>query len=128
MASKRRITDWAEELPERFLQCRDFGHSWRPWAVRFDREFNSYERSLRCSRCRSERHESLGMSGAKSSRGYTYPEGYQAPPGTGHLVLADRDELRIASIQRLITSPELLTRGAAMEREKAKKKAKKSNG
>lgn len=127
MAS-RRISDWAEELPERFLQCRDFGHSWRPWAVRFDREYNSYERTLRCTRCRSERHESLGLSGAKAGRGYTYPDGYQAPPGTGHLVLADRDELRIASIQRLITSPELLGRGESLQRAKDKKKKDRDRG
>jgi len=122
MASDRDVQGWAEELPDKFLECRDFGHSWRAFGVRFDEEYNSYERTLRCARCRSERHEALSLSGAKSSRGYRYPDGYQAPAGTGHLVLSDRDALRIESITRQVNDPTLLKRGAQLEMAKQKRK------
>jgi len=115
MASERDVQEWAQELPDKFLECRDFGHSWRAHAVRFDGEYNSYERTLRCARCRSERHEALSLSGSKSSRGYRYPDGYTAPRGTGHLVLADRDALRIEAVTRQVNDPTLLKRGAQME-------------
>jgi hypothetical protein len=93
--------DWAEALPDAFLTCRDFGHSWKPWRASLTSE-STFVRVLRCQRCRTERTQELSVSGHRLSASYSYPDGYQAPPGSGSLDVAHRDAIRLISTMRLV--------------------------
>lgn len=95
------VAKWSAALPDTFILCRDIGHLWRPWRASITAE-NSYLRVLRCGRCRTERSQELSMSGHTLSASYTYPEGYQAPAGTGRIDTDGRDALRLESVLRLL--------------------------
>jgi len=97
---------WAEDLPERFLLCRDLGHTWRPFLAKFDTEERAYKRVLKCGRCRTERTQLISMNGVPLSGAYDYPDGYTAPTGAGRLDSSGRGALRLVSIQRLIEKSE----------------------
>jgi hypothetical protein len=94
-----------EALEAAFVQCRDFGHSWRPWRTSWSPRFNSYENQLRCTRCKTLRVRLIGRRGQIVSSHYEYPDGYQFR-GLGHLSSGDRDHIRLASMIHL--SPQQL--------------------
>lgn len=96
------VRSWSAGLPEEFIQCRDFGHLWRPYRAHFDAANNCYERVIRCGRCRTERSQHVGLSGELLSGAYSYPAGYQAPAGSGRLDSGGRAELRLESTLRLM--------------------------
>ena len=85
-----------------YLQCRDFGHAWRPYHARWIPQDNCYRTDLRCSRCTSMRTRYLSASGAQLSGNYDYPEGYLTK-GMGRLTGSDRDRIRLASVLAVIT-------------------------
>jgi hypothetical protein len=93
---------WAQTLPDAYLLCRDIGHEWEPYRAWLDHEVSGYRRILRCRRCKCDRSQILTMSGHTTSASYDYPDGYQAPKGTGLLYGPDRDTLRLTSLLRLI--------------------------
>lgn len=95
------LDTWAQSLPDAYIQCRDFGHSWRPFRAWLTGE-HTYSRTLRCQRCATERAQELSVSGHTLSSHYVYADGYTAPKGTGRLDAGDRDVLRLASTLRLI--------------------------
>jgi hypothetical protein len=84
------------------VQCRDFGHSWRPFTARWLAKFNSYESQLICARCNTVRTRFLSRTGEQLSGGYDYAEGYLVK-GLGRLTGHDRDSIRLASIQAVLT-------------------------
>lgn len=91
-----------ETLPERFLECRDLGHSWRPWTARaFGGRLGGFESVLRCSDCGTLRTRTLSRTGAVMSSHYTYPDGYLVA-GLGRLTGTDRDAVRLASIRHML--------------------------
>lgn len=92
------LTDFIEALPDRFLLCRELGHTWKPWTASFDG--TAYDRTLRCPRCKTERHQVLSRYGSVVSNRYSYPDQYLVK-GLGHLDGSDRDALRLASVTRL---------------------------
>lgn len=102
MAPTRDVGTWARELSDAALLCRDVGHYWRPFTASFDKASRSYDRVLRCGRCKTERHQLLDSSGHPVKGHYVYPEGYLAPVGTGRLIGGERDTLRLESVVRLI--------------------------
>jgi len=122
MASERDVAEWAADLPDEYLECRDYGHNWKPWAVRFDEEHNAYVRVARCGRCKSTRPEWMGMGGSRDRTSIAYRDGYLAPAGTGRLVMKDKDALRLESVTRQLNDPVLLRRGAQMDADAARKK------
>jgi hypothetical protein len=81
-----------------YLQCRDFGHSWRPYTARWVPAENCYQSELQCQRCKSIRQRYLSRSGAQLGGHYDYPEGYLMPKGTGRLTGTDRDIIRLQSV------------------------------
>lgn len=92
---------WASELPDEFLLCRDLGHTWQPYtASRADD--GHYERVMRCVRCDTKRKQTLSASGVILTGGYDYPDGYTAPPGSGHMTADGRAGLRLVSVLRLL--------------------------
>lgn len=79
------------------IQCRDFGHSWRPYTARWMQQDNAYESQLQCQRCRTVRTRWLSARGEQLSGGYEYPEGYLVK-GLGRLSGHDRDIIRLQSV------------------------------
>lgn len=79
------------------VQCRDFGHSWRPYTARWLSKFNQYQSQLVCARCSTIRTRFLSRSGEQLGGGYDYADGYLVK-GLGRLTGHDRDEIRLASI------------------------------
>jgi hypothetical protein len=100
------VASWSEDLPDSFLMCRDMGHTWRPYRAKFNPEENGYDRVLRCGRCKTERQQTISMSGMILTGHYSYPEGYQAPPGTGRIDGEGRGAMRLESTLRLISKDE----------------------
>jgi hypothetical protein len=83
------------------LQCRDFGHAWRPYAAQWLTTERCYESRLRCSRCRTQRVRLIGQNGALVSSHYEYADNYLVK-GLGRLDTSDRNELRLASLQHVL--------------------------
>lgn len=94
--------EWAQTLPDRFILCRDMGHIWRPFTARLG-PGNTYERTLRCSRCKTERQQTLSSGGVVLSGHYTYEPGYRAPSSVGFLSRDARSTLRLESTLRLLS-------------------------
>lgn len=101
-ASAGEVAAWSRNLSEDFILCRDLGHLWRPLSARWSAEDSAYERTMRCGRCSTERHQLLSASGHVLSGNYAYTEGYTAPKGQGRLGTEGRDSLRLESILRLL--------------------------
>lgn len=103
-ALKSDVQDFAAGLSISHLHCRELGHNWRPWVARWDGEHNAYERALRCTRCKTQRWETIGSTGAKLGAHYKYPDGYTAQPGMGRIVGEGRDALRLESLGRALVT------------------------
>lgn len=100
-AALEEVAGLAEAMPDRFLECRDMGHNWRRYTADLTTvEGGSvYERTLRCSRCRTLRKQTLSLTGTILSTSYDYADGYQLE-GVGRIIGDGRDALRLASITR----------------------------
>lgn len=99
-AELEKLDAWTDELSDRYLLCRDIGHTWRP--MRAGIEQRSYWRVMRCPRCGTERHQTLSMRGEVVNGHYSYPDGYLTPKGMGALTGEHRSHLRLESVLRLI--------------------------
>lgn len=85
-------------MPETHLHCRDYGHSWRPFTARWVAAQRAYEQSLRCTRCRAQRHRVLDSTGEILNTHYTYPDHYLVQ-GMGRLTGEDKGYVRLASVR-----------------------------
>lgn len=83
------------------VQCRDFGHSWRPFSARLLPGQNMFEQVLRCARCTTVRTRHLGMRGQLLDSSYDYVDGYQMK-GLGRMSGTDRDVVRLASVRSIL--------------------------
>jgi len=83
------------------LQCRDFGHSWRPRTARWIETEKCYETELRCQRCTSIRLRYLSARGDIISSRYQYADGYTVK-GLGRLTGDDRAQIRLESVLRFM--------------------------
>ena len=90
-----------EAMRDSHMQCRDFGHSWRPRAVESVPQRRQWLQQLRCSRCGTVRQRLIDEYGAQLGGGYVYPDGYLTK-GLGRLTGTDRDHLRLASLMALL--------------------------
>lgn len=102
-ANPREVAAWADELPDKFLTCRDMGHQWRPHSARWDSKERAYVRVLRCGRCKTDRVQVIDAYGGIVSGSYDYPDGYTAPSGTGRINGDGRSALRLTSTLRLVS-------------------------
>lgn len=84
-----------------FLQCRDFGHSWRPFTARWDGSERAYETVLRCSRCKTRRVRWIAQNGEQVESHYDYADGYVIT-GMGRLTGTERNALRLESVRRVL--------------------------
>jgi hypothetical protein len=97
------VRDYASGLSNQQLQCRDFGHNWRPHTAA-RRDDGGYDRSLVC-RCKARRIQVLDSYGRIVATHYEYPDGYQLPKGTGRISSDDKGVLRLASIEQNMEVP-----------------------
>lgn len=93
------VAEFAESLPERFLHCRELGHTWRPFTAGRHRD-GGFERVLRCTRCRTRRVQEISSRGMVVSNKYIHPDGY-LHKGFGRIVGEGRGLLRLESLKRL---------------------------
>lgn len=105
-ADPQAVADWSSDLPDSYILCRDMGHTWRPFRAVYNSEYNCYDRTLRCGRCKTERSQSISTDGLILSGTYDYPDGYQAPAGTGRIDGNGRGALRLESTLRVIGKDE----------------------
>lgn len=93
---------YVEGLTAGMLDCRDFGHQWKPWGARWAGDAHGWERRLRCPRCKTERVQMVSRSGHVLTNRYLYPDGYLAPalPDAPRI---SRDQFRLESITRFTT-------------------------
>jgi hypothetical protein len=106
--SRTEVEEWAAELPDAYLLCRDVGHSWMPRDAWEDVKERCYVQVLGCTRCAAERHRRLDYRGQRLGQSYDYPDGYLSPAGSGALSAAGRADLRLVSFQRAFTTTDQL--------------------
>lgn len=94
------VEEFAENLPEKYLHCRELGHLWRP-ATAGRHPDGGFTRTLRCHRCRTKREQELSNRGMVLTNKYIYPEGYQSE-NIGRIVGEGRGLLRLESIKRVL--------------------------
>jgi len=101
-AEPTEVAAFAEDLPERFLHCREMNHNWRPFTVGSYKD-GGYERVLRCVRCRTRKVQHLDRFGMLVGNAkYEHPDGY-LHKGMGRIVGESRGLLRLESIRRITT-------------------------
>lgn len=91
-----------EDMPDNFVYCRDFGHSWAPKSVHFDDKAKVYDQTLRCGRCKTVRHRLIDSRGRNVSANYDYPDHYLIT-GAGRLDVDARATIRLAQLQRTVS-------------------------
>lgn len=89
------------DLDDSSLQCRDFGHSWRPYEAEYIAARRQYVERLQCGRCSTLRVRLLDGRGAQLTSHYDYAPGYLVK-GLGRLTGEDRDAVRLAGVQLLL--------------------------
>jgi hypothetical protein len=95
------LTDAIKGMDDSHLLCRDFGHSWRPWAAEWIPQRRQYAEALVCSRCQTVRRRLMDEWGAQLGQSYTYADGYLVH-GLGRLTGDDRNSLRLAGLHAVI--------------------------
>lgn len=96
------VRDFASGLTESQLACRELGHNWRSRVARWN-DRGGFDRTLRCTRCKTLREQVLTNYGAILSNRYVYPKGYQSA-GIGRIAGDGRDALRLESLTRNVAS------------------------
>lgn len=98
------VVEFAEGLPDTFLECRELGHLWRPYHATFN-EYGGYDRVLRCSRCYTKRVQVITRRGVVVKNSYLHPEGY-LHVGMGRITGDARGAMRLVSLQRQVKTAE----------------------
>lgn len=83
------------------VQCRDFGHTWRPYGAQWLPAERCYEERLRCSRCRTVRNRLISQRGELLRSHYEYADNYLIA-GFGRFDDSDRCALRLASLELIL--------------------------
>lgn len=104
MPTRRQVQQFAQGLSQEFLECRQYGHAWKPYTV--DSGGGLYEVTIRCSRCTSEGVDTVNRRGQRiRPRRPRYAQGYLAS-GMGRMTGEAASVIRMEMIQRLTTEPE----------------------
>lgn len=98
------VRQFATELPEEYLQCRDSGHRWLPHDAAKHPD-GSYSRVMRCPRCRTRKEQDIDSRGAIVGTQYKHPEGY-LHQGQGRIAGDGKGILRLESIHRALIKKE----------------------
>lgn len=98
------VEDFAHELPEEFLACREMGHRWLPRTASQNND-GTFHREMRCPRCKTRKQQEISQRGEILATQYKHPEGY-LHQGLGRIAGDGRGVLRLESIKRTITRVE----------------------
>lgn len=115
------VAAFAEGLPEGFLYCRELGHNWRPHTAGKYKD-GGFERTLKCPRCRTEKHQEITSWGVILRVHYTHPDGY-LHKGMGRIVGDGRGMMRLESIKRTMAKPASINAAAKKAAPAKKRKA-----
>ena len=77
MTRKETLTKVPSDVTLDQLECRTYGHEWERFNPLRQRPRWGWPLSLRCIRCRTERHDAIDINGGLISREYLYPTGYE---------------------------------------------------
>jgi hypothetical protein len=99
-ASPDDVEDEAAGWPNDFLECRLYGHVWRPNRATFNRTLRYYYVVQACSRCHSERHSELDQRGRVTAVWMRYAEGYLTKK-IGRIIGDAKDSLRLIGLGRV---------------------------
>lgn len=91
------VRAYASGIPAAWIQCRELGHNWGPHTANII-DGGGFNRTLRCRRCTTRRHQVLDSVGAVLHNTYEYPEGYQMERGTGRVSGDAKGIFRLTSI------------------------------
>jgi hypothetical protein len=86
------------DMTQSHIECRDYGHSWKRHNVTWSKPERSYVRILKCTRCRTLRHDLLNSDGDPLRSHYDYADHYLIG-GLGRLTGSDRSALRLANLR-----------------------------
>lgn len=98
-ADPQEAAEWARDLSDAHLECRDERHDWRRMSARWLPEAGVYERKRKCRRCKTVKTQRLSELGTVVSNSYDYPDGYQTT-GLGRLAGDSLAAMRLVSITR----------------------------
>jgi hypothetical protein len=90
-----------DQMPDEYVECRELNHLWRPYDVHYNAKYHTYDRTLRCYRCLTRKHQELSERGHVLRSSYSYPEDYQLK-NLGRIAGDARDVVRLASLTRQI--------------------------
>lgn len=99
-ATPDEVAQQAEEWPEHYLECRLYGHVWRPARATFHTTYRYYYVVQLCQRCACERHSELTERGHVAASWLVYADGYLTK-NVGRIVGDGRDVLRLAALSRV---------------------------
>lgn len=91
--------EFAANLPNKFLACRERRHTPEAYTAEWLREQRCYRRQLICSRCGTVIRQLISATGELLAQSYLYPEGYLAHR-MGRIVGEGRDAVRLESVKR----------------------------
>lgn len=100
------VASFAKGLSQSYLLCRELGHSWRHHTANYSAT-GGFKSVLRCTRCKTERHQELSNRGEVLRNNYDYPDGYQHE-GLGRISGDGKDTIRLEALTRILdtTDPE----------------------
>lgn len=116
------VAEWAKDLPETFLYCREMGHNWLPYSAGRYKD-GGFERTLRCSRCRTRKTQQITSRGLLMGTRYDHPDGYLTH-GLGAIVGEERGLLRLESMTRIVAKVKSVEPGQPKAKKRAKRGAK----
>lgn len=88
-----------QQIPERYLNCRAFGHPWKPYDVeqRPNDPNKRYVQELLCTRCDTLRAIFMDEDARIKGNAYFYPEGYVLE-GIGRLTADENAYIRLRTM------------------------------
>jgi hypothetical protein len=99
-ASMEDVQEVAQNWSDQFLECRTYGHHWRPQAATYTKDKRAIS-TVHVCRCDTERRSMLdARTGWVLSVHYVYPDGYTTK-GLGRITGDAKGALRLAGVHRV---------------------------
>jgi hypothetical protein len=100
VASVAEVQALASEWTEGMLECRAYGHQWRPSRVVYNKVDRFYAIYQVCPRCGCERYQEMTTIGRVVASFIQYAPGYLAH-GVGRIQGEAKDAVRVAAVVRV---------------------------
>lgn len=100
MAKLGDVAKFAERLPNDYLMCRTWAHSWDPGSSSVQRSNGRIHWTVGCSICGTVRTRFMNPSGGILGNRYDYPEGYQSD-GMGRISQRGMAQIRMETLKRI---------------------------